>query len=313
MIKFNKLIIKNFMSIKEAELEYKSGLWIIKGTNLDSGTLSNGAGKTTSIIALHQCLYNKNPRGINIDNLHNRVTKDEYYLEVTFDKGSDTFKVINSRDKGIELYVNGIKHKAKGSTKTLVAIKDVLGVPYRVFCAMTFVSQKTVLDLMDSFSSSELVNCIIDFNSLTVANTTVKQLMKDNINKHHSLQSELQALTTSKEALGSLTYIDTTPFRVKLNSHISSKEKLITDMNNAVSSYNDKYISVGKEKDRILNEVMNIDFMLNSAYCPTCNSRISDVDEKELQETKHSLDVKLSDCLAEIDRITEHIDKIKAE
>ena len=59
MIHFKSISIKNFRAIESAQLTYDSGVWLIKGVNNDAAFESNGSGKSTILMALQQCLYNK--------------------------------------------------------------------------------------------------------------------------------------------------------------------------------------------------------------------------------------------------------------
>ena len=73
MIVFEKLVIKNFLSIQEAELVLQKGITFVKGVNLDdSKSTSNAAGKTAIFDALYWVLYGETSKGKSADSIINK-------------------------------------------------------------------------------------------------------------------------------------------------------------------------------------------------------------------------------------------------
>ena len=81
MIQFVSIKVANYKSIEYAELHYHRGVWLVQGDNKDTTFKSNGAGKSTILEAIQQCLYNKNIKGIPIEDTYNRVTKKGYKIQ----------------------------------------------------------------------------------------------------------------------------------------------------------------------------------------------------------------------------------------
>jgi len=106
LLVFEKLLIKNFMSIEEVELKFKTeGLTLVQGVVKDSLSFdSNGAGKSTLVESIVFVLYGQTLRGIKADEVVNRFYKQdcEICLEGTAD--SSKFKIVRYR-----------KHKTGGN------------------------------------------------------------------------------------------------------------------------------------------------------------------------------------------------------
>ncbi|XWX29946.1 exonuclease [Staphylococcus phage PG-2021_40] len=107
MVKFIKVEIQNFMSIKKATLELEDrGLVLIEGeNNSNESYISNGAGKTTSISAITYALYGKTEKGLKSDEVVNNVAKKDTYVKLNFMIGNDEYF--------IERYRKHKQHKNK--------------------------------------------------------------------------------------------------------------------------------------------------------------------------------------------------------
>ena len=79
----SKIKIKNFLSIKEAELDFTnySGLIQIKGDNLDERR-SNGAGKSSIFEAVIFGLFGRTIRGLNEDDLVNSESNSNLCVDL---------------------------------------------------------------------------------------------------------------------------------------------------------------------------------------------------------------------------------------
>ena len=161
MIKFKKITIQNYKSIANAVLLYDKGLWEVSGINNDSTFKSNGAGKSTVLEAVQQCLYNKNMKSISIEDTYNRSTKIGYKITIEFTKSQDAYKVINDRETGsVTVFKNNNDISEKGIANNLKLIQSIIGFDFTTFCALTYVSHQNIVQIMDSFSSSNLMKVL---------------------------------------------------------------------------------------------------------------------------------------------------------
>lgn len=87
LVNFKTLEVKNFLSIGNTpvNLNFKSGVNIITGINLDKEDSKNGVGKSTVVEALHFALFGTTIRELNKDLIVNSKTKKDCETKLTFD------------------------------------------------------------------------------------------------------------------------------------------------------------------------------------------------------------------------------------
>lgn len=119
-IKFNKLIIDNFLSFGHAEIILNDrGYTLIKGINESpkDGAKSNGAGKSTIFSALCYALTGETIQGLS-SNLHNIFTKDTMSVTLEFLVDNNEYKITRSRDinnkADLKIIANNIDKSGKG-------------------------------------------------------------------------------------------------------------------------------------------------------------------------------------------------------
>jgi DNA repair exonuclease SbcCD ATPase subunit len=103
MITFNKLRFKNFLSTGNFNTEINLSE---NGTTLIVG--ANGSGKSTMLDALCFVLFGKSFRNINKGQLVNAINQKDCVVEIEFDIGNKSFKVVRGVKPNVfEIYNNG--------------------------------------------------------------------------------------------------------------------------------------------------------------------------------------------------------------
>lgn len=304
MVKFESIIIKNYKSIEYAELFYRKGVWLVEGTNVNSMYKSNGAGKSTVLEAIQQCLYNRNIKGIKIDSTFNRNTNKPYCISIKFNSSGHAYKVVNSREDGISIFEDSKDLGIKSTAQTLSKIQEIIGLDFNTFCTLTYVSHQTIVSLLDNFSSSDLMKTLLDFDSIMVFDKKTKEELKASKVLVSSLLRENNISKDALDLLSEFTHTDTTPLLVRLS-----------DIQEALTN-NPKIQELQKYKDNlVLSEATAEDYKLKIASlehkldtkCKLCGSTTEILSEG----IKTKLNTSIADCTNKLMLINTDITKIQ--
>lgn len=140
MVVFNKVIINNFMAIKEATLELEDrGLVLIEGENKSNESyVSNGASKTTLLSAITYALYGKTEKGIKADDVVNNQIKKNTSVFLEFTIGEDLYRIERYRkDKvnknKVKLFCNDKEITGSTNDVTDQQIQDLFKIDYNTY------------------------------------------------------------------------------------------------------------------------------------------------------------------------------------
>ena len=86
VINFNKLKIKNFLSVGEdsVDVDFTPGLHIITGINKDKLDRRNGVGKSTIADAIHFAIFGTTIRELKKENISNNLTSGTCEVNLDF-------------------------------------------------------------------------------------------------------------------------------------------------------------------------------------------------------------------------------------
>ena len=159
-MKFNTLIIRNFLAIGEATINLSDrGLVLLQGDNRDDTSAnSNGAGKSSVVDALCWCLFGVTARGESGDAVVNQKAGNDCYVEVQIVDGFDTYTVTRHRKDKIGKNGLFLQHTTpssatctdltKGTDKlTQAEVERVLGSTYEVFRSSIYAGQDDMPNL----------------------------------------------------------------------------------------------------------------------------------------------------------------------
>jgi len=151
-MKIEKIIIKNFYSIRNVELclsEY-TGLTLIKGINKDAKG-SNGSGKSALVEAVLFGLTGKTIRKSTEDSLVNNKAKKLCVVELHITKDNEHI-IITRKKKPTSLeFVVGEDNLTKATVaQTQASIDELLNTNYKVLVASMFFGQSNNISFLDS-------------------------------------------------------------------------------------------------------------------------------------------------------------------
>ena len=138
---FKSLKITNFLSVgkRQVAIDFKPGLNIITGRNLDKADRANGVGKSTIADAIHFALYGSTIRELKKENIINNLyTEDvcEVILEFTINENDvkSEYKIIRTLNPTkCFLYINGEDKTRSGVPQTTEFIADLISTSSEVF------------------------------------------------------------------------------------------------------------------------------------------------------------------------------------
>lgn len=320
MTKFTKIKVQNYKSITEAELRYTKGVWNVEGDNNDAVFKSNGAGKSTILEAIQQGLFNKNSKGITIEDTYNRLTKRPYRITIYFTIDNDSYVVDNNReDNSYTITKNSIDISKKGINENIKEVQRIIGLDFSTFCAITYISHHTVLQMLDSFSSNNLMKLLLDFDSISNFELKVKDAFNKSKGNVQYLLQENSQLESTASLMAEFKYTDLTPlYKLKqdLNTQLFADTTRIglDDIISKINTASNKLIEVDKKlSDAIAKR--------DSSVCPTCgatsNGNISkallQIEISDLEAQQKELQLEILNLTIVQDEASDELTKIRNE
>lgn len=315
MIQFVSIKVANYKSIEYAELYYHRGVWLVQGDNKDTTFKSNGAGKSTILEAIQQCLYNKNIKGIPIEDTYNRVTKKGYRIILRFNVNNDRYRIDNNREAGTyDVYKNDISISKKGITENLKLVQSIIGFDFNAFTSLTYISHQNVVTLLDSFTSSNLMKVLLDFDSISNFESKTKEAFSESKSKVQFLLQETAQLQDTQKLTANFSYSDLTPL-YKHKQAISDKfleSVVLLDID-----------SIGREIQFLSRQHTILEEELNALHkkafgdkCPTCGQDMNQNGHinKALAEIEYNnIVAQQEDITIELQTLTESYDEASAQ
>ena len=158
-MKVHNVKIKNFMAFTDSNFKFpQEGIHNLQGRNLDvlqgGEPTSNGSGKSSLLLAVTMGLFNKVP-GARIEQLNSLTTRRPFHITVDFEAKGGTYRVINDRSKlNMELYdLESGELIAAKIREVLTTIESLIGLTYKQFIAITFITPTTLVSLFTSDKS----------------------------------------------------------------------------------------------------------------------------------------------------------------
>jgi len=290
MIEFKYIDIENFMSIKKERVVFENGIYSLSGKNM--------AGKTTTILALLQGLYNKNIKSGSdkIEETYNKITKLPYKIEINFFKNNKEYLVINDRvNNSISILEDDIDISPKSIKAQLKKIEDIIGFSYTIFSSFYYLSTTTLLDIFNVSSDNNLVYKFFDIETIKLLEKELKtrqkelkldiQMVSANLK---SIDKQINMLTNfkqiDKEGLLNKKSILQEALLTLLDSNESKKVKLlhneISKLDNQLNSLKVEY----KAHQAKLSILEKQKATFDRGICPVCGSNVENMTTSLTQE-----------------------------
>lgn len=147
MIKFKTLKIRNFLSINSIDVEFKTGMTFVRGTNLDdSKSTSNGSGKSSIFDALSWVLYGETSKGKSSDSVVNKQSGTDTEVEVSFSKLEEEYIITRYRKHSvfgddIKIVLDNKNISVKGIRQSQDLIFKIFGISKNLFESTILLTQ----------------------------------------------------------------------------------------------------------------------------------------------------------------------------
>jgi len=225
MINFKQISWKNFLSTGNSANTIQ--------LNRSASTLivgKNGEGKSTVLDAITFALFGKPFRNINKPQLVNSINGKNCLVEVEFDIGSVSYKVIRGIKPGIfEVYCNGQLMNQDAAAKDYqdVLERQILKLSYKTFTQVVILGSASFVPFMQlpAAQRRSVIEDILDISVFSTMNTILKEKIA---NTKDEIQAVDNRITISKNAVNvQKRMIDTLVSSKK--DQVSQIEKQISD------------------------------------------------------------------------------------
>jgi len=331
-IVFSKLRWKNFLSTGNQYTEIDLST---SGTTLIVG--QNGAGKSTCLDALTFALFGKPFRNINKPQLINSITKKDMIVEIEFNIGSNSYKVIRGvKPTVFEVYCNNtlLNQSAEMRDYQEILEKQILRINYKSFCQVVILGSASFVPFMQLPAGQRrgIIEDLLDLQVFTTMNTLLKEKIQTNNDdilqnsndqklvkeKIKMLKGHLQDLQNRNEEFVKRKQEQLTSIEHSILSSYNQQTKFIEEAGLSFSYAIDEKTKLFKKlnqyellliqmrgKIEIISK--EIKFFNNSDNCPTCTQQIDKTFSCDIVSTKEQEISELNEGISKLLTIKESV------
>lgn len=338
-VNFEKIVIENFLSVgkKPVEIDFKSGIHVITGSNKDQSDRRNGIGKSTILDALSFVLFGSTLRELKKEFVINNITKKTAKVTLTFtviEKNSvNKYELFRSIDPNkCYLYENGIDITRDSMVNTTEYVQNILRLTPEVFqncIAMTlnnmipFMAKKKIekRKFIESIFKLEIfseMNSLLKVEILEAKKELDIKLAKhEEIKKYYDVLLE-QSKNKEKDKLNRKNTLtkrleDNNKEIINLDEKIKKIQKLdltsvnekITMADNKVAELTLKINLVGKdisslETKRDFTKASLLKIGTDKDTCPVCLKQVTEEDKNHIKEKKKGFNSEIQEYQKQI-------------
>lgn len=346
---FNTLKIKNFLSVGEEvlELDFKSGINLITGTNTDNNT-RNGVGKSSIIESIYWCLFGKTIRDIKNEKIIHNQQKKGCAVELSFNLKKDDltqhkYTIIRSLGPSkIEILKDDKDITLSTIPSNDKEIEKIIGATPELFNNAIIMTADNTLPFMaqKKIDKRKFIEGILNLNIFTEmllkARSDFNETKKENDILCNSFVNEQKNLETFEYHIQK--NIE------KKNNKISSLENDIVRINEQICSYQEtntpiedivKKIETTEEKIKKLESALeNLDKTFiedkevqiqiktkrqnliddikklkdKKEFCPTCNRKFEDHDGELIKSKIGEIEDQIKELETDYNEISKEVD-----
>jgi DNA repair exonuclease SbcCD ATPase subunit len=277
-IKFNKISIKNFLSVgnQPVAVDFKTGLHIITGLNKDKEDRRNGVGKSTIADAVYFAVFGETMRDLKKEHIVNNVNKKncEIILDVTiqqFDK-TEQIQIIRTLEPSkCFIYVDGEDKTRDSISNTNTFIMSKFSCTPEIFQNCVIMTINNTIPFMAK-KKQEKRKFIEDIFNLSIFSDML-DLLRSDVSEHKKL-FDIEGIKHDEVEKSILT-------------HKKQQETAIQDR----ARKKEKYIG---RQDSNTKEIKEITAKLKEFEIPDAKELKKEIEEFEVNNNK--IDKKLQDA-----------------
>ena len=349
-VNFNSIKLKNFLSVGNdlVEVNFKTGISIITGTNKDKLDRRNGVGKSTIADSIHFAIFGETIREIPKGNIINNITQKGTYVELSFSitEGQDVnhYKIIRTlKPTKCFLYINDEDKTESTIINTTNRIKELLSASAELFQNCVIMSLNTTLPFMaqKKVEKRKFIEGILKLEvfsqMLQVARTEHNDVLRDyeSVNKELVHQNNYKDITV-KQLKDKKEENNNKIDRCNLDINRKNKKiitlqeqitepdlKLVESIREKKIDFDDKVSEIQKTVDNFHLKRMGYEAeitMYKKTYksigtdlskCPVCLHEISSDDRTHIEEEKNKITNDIKAREEDIKDIYVQIDNLK--
>ena len=307
MILFKSLRFKNFLST--------GNNWTEVNLNQSKSTLivgQNGAGKSTMLDAIAFGLFGKPHRNINKPQLVNSINNKNCSVEVTFDVGKASYKIIRGIKPNVfEIWKNGdmINQSSHSKEYQKILEQNILKLNHKSFHQIVVLGSSSFVPFMQlpAQHRRDVIEDLLDINVFSKMNQLLKEktaTLKDSLKDiSFKLDVENNKITTQKKYISDIKALNNVEKEKKDSrvNELTKEAKELQDENIGLSTeVEEKQAPLEEELNKVHDKrqaivqyqaqfrqqmsqvVKDSKFYEENENCPTCSQDISD----ELRSSK---------------------------
>jgi DNA repair exonuclease SbcCD ATPase subunit len=325
-IKFNKLSVKNFLSVGDepVQITFDSGINIITGINKDKSDRRNGVGKSTIADAIYFTIFGTTLRDIKKDNIPNNTTsgQTETHVEftVTENERSTDYSIVRILNPSkCYIYKDGVDKTRDSISNTSKYIADLLSSTPDVFQNCVIMTLNNTVPFMAQKKNDKrkfiegILNLQVFGDMLQLAKSEYNEYGKQleiECSKYETTSSQIESLTAQKdkqmksirEQIHKLetrkTYNDKEIENLEgapgssTTMSVSDYQESIKKLNENLSLCSEKYTTLVSKKSSVETSSKHVKDMISKITtgektCPACLRPLDDHDKEHIQ---HEID-----------------------
>jgi DNA repair exonuclease SbcCD ATPase subunit len=290
----------------------------------------NGAGKSTLLDAISFALFGKAHRNINKPQLVNSVNKKKCVVQVEFDIGSNSYRVIRGiRPGNFEIWANGtlLNQNSHNKEYQKVLEQNILKLTHKTFHQVVVLGSSSFTPFMQlgSYHRREVIEDLLDIGVFSKMNTLLKEknaVLKEKINYvSHDIEINETKQESQKKYIRDVSKLNADSQK-QIEGQINKKKKEISDLqeHNKTMSQESEKLTVGLQesmrnarnrvydlkaeeaevKTHITNLVKESKFYETNSNCPTCEQ---DIDEELKQRKLNEAKVKAGELQSNLSEV----------